>query len=88
MAERTNIPVGENLKLHCKATGNVPLTYTWLHNGHRLSAPGKHQGPDLTIEDVSEDNEGKYICTVANQVGKKLRSSTVMIKVGEPAFEL
>ena len=86
MAERTNIPVGGNLKLQCKATGIVPLTYTWLHNDHTLSAPGKHQGPDLMIEDVSEDNEGNYTCTVVNQV--ELTSSPVMIKVGEPAFEL
>ena len=75
-----NIPVGKDLKLHCKATGTEPLTYTWLRNGCELRP---HQGPVLMIKEVSEeDDQGEYKCTVANQFAKK--SSTIMIKVGKP----
>ena len=79
-AVHTHIAVGKNLSLHCQASGTEPRYLTWFHNGEPVP-PEKCQGSDLTIAQVTEDDQGKYECRVVNLFGKHV--SYVEIEVGK-----
>ena len=80
MAENTNIAVGKKLSLHCKGATGTTFECTWFHNGESVPSE-KYQGPDLTIMQVTEDDQGSYECRAVNDFGND--SAVVHIRVGK-----
>ncbi|KAK3557195.1 hypothetical protein QTP70_024676 [Hemibagrus guttatus] len=67
----THIVKGEELILECIAEGFPTPMVEWIKIGDKLSdrAVLKNFGKHLTIEEVIEDDEGKYMCKAYNAHG-------------------
>lgn len=57
---------GQNLRLHCKALGHQPLLFQWFKQRDELR--GKTENT-LLLQNVSQQDEGFYLCRVANHIG-------------------
>lgn len=57
------LTVGDNLRLNCSAEGNPEPAYTWT-----LPSAGGSPVTDsvLTVESVTTDHKGQYVCSVSN----------------------
>ncbi|XP_042280809.1 immunoglobulin superfamily member 10-like isoform X6 [Thunnus maccoyii] len=61
-----NVTKGDRLQLDCSAVGNPSPSYNWM----LPSASGSPFSDDiLTIESVSLEHKGQYICSVHNNIG-------------------
>ena len=72
-------------KLICIAEGSKPLIYVWRFKDEAVST----QEPEcLTIKKATKDDEGRYECTVENQLGLGKATTAVNISVGRfPAMD-
>lgn len=57
---------GQNVRLHCKALGHQPLLFQWFKQRDELR--GKTENT-LLLQNVSQQDEGFYLCRVANHIG-------------------
>jgi hypothetical protein len=71
------VPKGGTITLTSTATSLTPMNFTWIVNGHQLSAnwvsntvvPLVGTVSTLTIKNASMGNTGSYTMTVSNAVG-------------------
>ena len=77
---RNNYVRGVTVSFYCDATGKLPLTYSWLHDGFPYPTEDKHS-ERLKIT-TGEDTEGVYKCLVENDFGK-MTSKEIKLKVGK-----
>ncbi len=63
--------VGDEITLQAKANGTDPLYYQWLFNGSNVSGTNisGEESQNVTIEEITEAQEGIYTCHVSNVCG-------------------
>ena len=69
----TQYLTGDTLELNCSSYGSPELQYSWVRN----TRSGRSMFPtnttsnnnNITINNVTVDDEGVYTCTVSNEVG-------------------
>ena len=66
---------GDSLSLNCSAKTEEILTYTWRRNGKIIS---KSAYGGFSIDAVTKDNEGAYVCEVSNNKGSTLSNVTIV----------
>ena len=66
---------GDSLSLNCSAKTEEILTYTWRRNGKIIS---KSTYGGFSIDAVTKDDQGAYVCEVSNNKGKTLSNVTVV----------
>ena len=66
---------GESLSLNCIAKTEEILTYTWRRNGKTIS---KSTFGAFSIDAVTKDDEGAYVCEVSNNKGNTLSNATIV----------
>uniref|UniRef100_A0A665THS0 Neural cell adhesion molecule L1-like protein n=1 Tax=Echeneis naucrates TaxID=173247 RepID=A0A665THS0_ECHNA len=73
---------GEELKLECIPEGFPTPTVHWMKMGQRLPSRRKLKnfGKLLTISDVEESDEGKYMCKVSNTAGEAVHYFDVIVE--------
>ncbi|MHC1769469.1 MAG: SUMF1/EgtB/PvdO family nonheme iron enzyme [Verrucomicrobiia bacterium] len=83
-----NLKAGETAVLTVNASGTIPLTYQWQHNGRNLSDTGRvygSQSAQLSIRDVQETDNGEYAVRVSNGVGTVTSpTSRLVVQGSEP----
>ena len=75
---------GESHTVKCMARANPDATYTWSkESGYldRVNVDDKGNG-NLYIKGIREQDEGTYICTAENKVGKSQKKITLSIARG------
>ena len=74
--------LGKSITFKCEATGAPTLEYCWQFNGRLF--PTKEN--TLTIDNVSKQMEGKYLCCVKNKfVVDPVESNTAELVIGRYA---
>ena len=68
---------GNNVTLHCNATGNPALNIAWTKDG---SSTVLYQGETYSIVNIRRQAAGDYTCTALNVVGDKA-NATVNVTV-------
>ena len=66
---------GESLSLNCSAKAEESLTYAWRRNGKIIS---KSTYGGFSLDAVTKDNEGAYVCEVSNNKGSTLSNVTIV----------
>ena len=66
---------GESLSLNCSAKTEEILTYTWRRNDKTIS---KSTFGAFSIDAVTKDDEGAYVCEVSNNKGNSLSNVTIV----------
>ena len=68
---------GNNIALHCNATGNPTPNITWTKNG---SPTVLYQGETYSIVNIQRQAAGDYTCTAWNGVGEQ-KNATATVTV-------
>jgi len=63
-----------NILLTCQATGYPSITFIWFFN----SSPLQEASNQLSLTNISQVNDGSYVCQVKNSLGE-LQSDTEQI---------
>ena len=66
---------GDSLSLNCSAKTEEILTYTWRRNNKTIS---KSTFGAFSIDAVTKDDEGAYVCEVSNNKGNTLSNVTIV----------
>ena len=66
---------GESLSLNCSAKAEESLTYAWRRNGKIIS---KSTYGGFSLDAVTKDDEGAYVCEVSNNKGSTLSNVTIV----------
>ena len=66
---------GENVTLHCNATGNPIPNITWTKDG---SPTVLYQGETYSIVNIQRQVAGDYICTAWNGVGEHTNATATV----------
>ena len=66
---------GDSLSLNCSAKTEEILTYTWRRNDKTIS---KSTFGAFSIDAVTKDDEGAYVCEVSNNKGNTLSNVTIV----------
>lgn len=72
-----NVTGGESVSFTVEATGSAPFTYKWLKDGAEIANATE---VFLTIENVTDADDGEYKCIVTNAFGSDT-SSVAVLKV-------
>ena len=64
---------GQNITLHCNATGNPAPNITWTKDGNSVVL---YQGETYTIYNIQREGAGDYTCTAWNGVDKQTNTTT------------
>lgn len=72
---------GITVTFHAEASGAAPLTFQWRLNGTNIQGAN---ASILTINDISESNEGDYSVVVTNNYGIATSSDAVLTVVAAP----
>lgn len=75
--------LGEMVALSITAEGGEPLTFSWTLNGRTISGA---RGPELTIDDVQEQDAGTYRVTVINSAGSVTSTAQLRLLIPTPAL--
>ena len=73
----TTVLEGNNVTLHCNATGNPAPNITWTKDG---SSTELYQGEAYSIVNIQRQAAGDYTCTTWNGVGE-MTNATATITV-------
>lgn len=83
--EDATVLAGGSITLSARATGTQPISFQWQFKGADLT--GK-TGPDLTLDNVSFDQQGKYRVVVSNSKGTVMSDeATLTVKAPPPAVQ-
>ena len=67
---------GQRVSLDCNATGNPAPNVTWTKDGNNSVL---YQGERYTIDSITRQQAGRYICTAENGIGNKLNATFAVI---------
>ena len=67
---------GNSASLHCNATGNPAPNITWTRDGSNTVL---YEGESFTINSITRQQAGEYICTAGNGIGSKVNASVAVI---------
>lgn len=83
----TPVIVTENgtTTLFCKSSGNPPPTTTWTKDGNDSVL---HEGVNLTLVNITQEQGGNYTCTVQNGIGRKANASIPVTVHYPPTIEI
>lgn len=78
LLEDTILSKGKTIKLHCKIIGEPELLISWYKDGEKLYNSSKYKIDNdlgtgfltLTIYDVDQNDEGKYVVQASNKYGE------------------
>ena len=57
---------GQDINICCEALGQEPLYFQWFKERNELQGQTRNM---LTLQNVSQDDRGSYVCRVANSFG-------------------
>ena len=63
---------GQNVTLHCNATGNPAPNITWTKDGNAVVL---YQGETYTIYNIQREAAGGYTCTAWNGVDEQTNTT-------------
>ena len=69
------VNAGESVTFSVVATGTEPLSYQWRKDGQILSG---EDGTDLTLSNVTEQDEGDYDVVVVNVLGQAVSAAATL----------
>ncbi|GIZ00400.1 titin [Caerostris extrusa] len=87
--------VGKNATFECSAAGRPPPTVSWSRESdneppmrENLSDGGKYATSNgfLTVINTQKEDQGKYTCIVANDVGTALQESVILSVLTPPKW--
>ncbi|XP_042160881.1 LOW QUALITY PROTEIN: hemicentin-1-like [Oncorhynchus tshawytscha] len=76
----TAYKTGSDITLSCSAQSKPAESYKWGFNGTFLN----EQSPQLSLQNIRENQTGSYACLAHNNVTLQVASMTTMIKIVEP----
>ncbi|XP_035612597.2 carcinoembryonic antigen-related cell adhesion molecule 8-like [Oncorhynchus keta] len=76
----TAYKTGSDITLSCSAQSKPAESYKWGLNGTFLN----EQSPQLSLQNIRENQTGSYACLAHNNVTLQVASMTTMIKIVEP----
>ncbi|GFO01498.1 hemicentin-1-like, partial [Plakobranchus ocellatus] len=83
------VSVGESVTLPCTTSGNPKPRIIWTRNRRRIDDRDPRytirQDGGLTLETITPQDTGNYVCTAENSVGKDSQSRLVRVQV-PPVF--
>ncbi|KAM5291896.1 ADAMTS-like protein 3 [Ctenodactylus gundi] len=72
--------LGANVTIQCPVKGVPEPDITWLKRGRPLSDPlSSFFNGSLMLQDISLENEGTYVCTATNALGKAVATSVLHV---------
>ena len=75
---------GENTSLSCNATGNPKPTISWYKDDTKINAGAdsrvsiSEDDTQLTITNVSRNDDGQYTCVASNSLGNSTSNSATL----------
>ena len=79
-----NITLGATLTMDCNAEGLPPPLIHWVKDGRRLPVNGPNHVVStsgmLTVQRVSVDDEGRYVCVASNIAGNSTKTIYVSVQ--------
>ena len=69
------IDEGNSITLHCNTSGNPAPNVTWTKDGNSTVL---YHGESFTINNITRQQAGQYICTVDNGIGSKVNASVAV----------
>ncbi|XP_078590626.1 nectin-4-like [Branchiostoma floridae x Branchiostoma japonicum] len=79
-----NIPVGKDVVLECRASGQPEPVYVWRRIGQMLpNGQETFVGEHLTIYDVQTSDEGRYECTAQNAFEERSSATSIIVRAPE-----
>ena len=76
-SSNTVVTEGNNVTLHCNATGNPTPNITWRRNANSTVL---HQGQSYIMYNINRNQAGNYICSAWNGIGNK-KNATIAVTV-------
>nr|XP_029537447.1 carcinoembryonic antigen-related cell adhesion molecule 5-like [Oncorhynchus nerka] len=76
----TDYKTGSDITLSCSTQSKPAESYKWRFNGMFLN----EQSPQLSLQNIRENQTGSYACLAHNNVTLQVASMTTMIKIVEP----
>ncbi|XP_077376916.1 uncharacterized protein LOC144018545 isoform X1 [Festucalex cinctus] len=77
------VALGGRASLHCEASGEPPPTISWLKRGRSKQTGAKMtsgaRNATLRIESARSYDEGTYVCTAANELGRSQGTVTLAV---------
>ena len=74
-AQSAVVTEGNNVTLHCNATGNPTPNVTWTKDG---SPAVLYQGETYSIVNIQRNAAGDYTCTAWNGIGDQTNSTAAV----------
>ncbi|XP_075041291.1 hemicentin-2 [Mixophyes fleayi] len=75
------VPVGEDAELRCTIEGLPLPLVVWYKGDKEVPGSGSH-GQNLTLQEVTVEDAGQYICVASNEAGSS--SDVIQVEVGTP----
>ena len=76
-SSNTVVTEGNNVILHCNATGNPTPNIIWRRNANSAVL---HQGQNYIMYNINRNQAGNYICSAWNGIGNK-KNATITVTV-------
>lgn len=79
-------PLGNNLELTCRASGNPKPSLKWFKNGEKLKETQENSTRVFTddfkliFENVGKDDAGNYSCLAENEIGSDQKAVQIIIE--------
>jgi hypothetical protein len=91
----TEVNPGDNVRFECQASSEPPPTLKWYHNGLEVTPTKRFNVtliPEkfttcLTIQNVSLEDSGEYVCKAVNNLGESHTKTFLRIRKPEPEPE-
>ncbi len=82
------VNINTDFTLSCPIIRNIPVTYTWLHNGTAVLGPNMLSGSagELSISSARFQDAGEYSCRAASAIGSLLSMPAIVSIQGEYIF--
>jgi hypothetical protein len=73
--------LGQTIILNCESVGNPAPNITWYHGNERMMSSGRYEmtrdSSELILNDVKEEDYGKYSCVAENSKAKLAHNFTL-----------
>ena len=80
--QTADVNVGTGAVLRCSIVQNIPVEYTWLHNGTTIQGPFSFNGTpgELVITSARFQDAGEYVCRASSAAGS-LQSMSAVVRI-------